>query len=192
MERVHKLAAIIVFAFLSLHFASHFAGLFGLDAHQQFMQAARIVYRYPPVEYGVLVAFAVLILTGLPLIWEIWTKPKDFIHQLQAASGLVLVLFILGHVAWIGYARQVLHTDTDFAFVAQALTSPKWHQAAFAFYGLGLGALFLHAGCILYGIFKKTNKPVGWLLLLATLALGGYVTWLLLMMYSGHVYSLVN
>ncbi len=192
MERIHKVAAIIVFAFLSLHFANHFAGLFGQDAHAQFMMAARMIYRYPPVEYGVLAAFAILIVTGLPLIWEIWTKPKDFVHQLQAASGLVLVLFIFGHVAWLFYARNVAHTDTDFAFVSNALADPKWKKAAFAFYGTGLAALFLHAGCILYGIYKKTNKLVAWMLLLATLALGGYVTWLLLAMYSGHLAATAN
>lgn len=187
MERIHKIAAIVVFAFLSLHFVNHFAGLFGSEAHWQFMAAARVVYRYPPVEYAIWTAFGVLILTGLPLIWEIWTKPKDFVHQLQAASGLVLALFVVAHVAWLVWSRQVAHADTDFGFVSQALTSPKWHVAAFVFYGAGLGALFLHAGCILYGIYKKTNKPVGWVLMLATLSLGGYVTWLLLTMYTGHL-----
>lgn len=190
MERIHKIAAIIVFAFLSLHFANHFAGLFGRDTHMQFMMAARTIYRYPPVEYAVLAAFGVLIVTGLPLIWEIWTKPKDFVHQLQAASGLVLALFILGHVAWLFYARDVAHSDTDFAFVSGALTSGKWKTVALAFYGAGLGAFFLHAACILHGIYKKTSKPVAWLLLLAALALGGYVTWLLLDMYSGHLYPI--
>ncbi len=189
MERIHKVAAIIVFAFLSLHFANHFAGLFGQDAHTQFMMAARMIYRYPPVEYGLLAAFAVLIITGLPLIWEIWTKPKDFVHQLQAASGLVLALFIICHVAWLVYARDIAHTETDFTFVSSALADPKWEQAAFAFYGAGLAALFLHAGCILHGIYKKTNKQVAWLFLLTTLALGGYVTWLLLAMYSGRLAS---
>ena len=184
MERVHKLAAIFVFAFLSLHFANHFAGLFGRDAHEQFLMAARMVYRWPPVEYGLLVSLLVLMVTGLPLIWEIWTRPKDFVHQLQAASGLVLTLFILAHVAWIFWARLKLHTETDFAFVSDALTSPKWLNAALAFYGAGIASLFVHGGRILYGIFKKTNKPVGWLLLVATTVLGGYVTWLLLTMYS--------
>ena len=187
MERVHKLAAVIVFAFLSLHFANHFAGLFGVDAHRQFLDAARIIYRYPAVEYTLLAALAVLILTGLPLIWEIWTRPKDFVHQLQAASGLVLTLFILGHVAWVAYSRYVAHTDTDFLFVAKALREPnaKW---VYGFYGAGLFALFLHFACILYGLFKKTNKPLGYVVLAATTVLGGYLTWLLLMMYSGHLY----
>ncbi len=188
MERVHKLAAIIVFAFLCLHFANHFVGLFGLDAHRQFLDAARLIYRYPPVEYGLLAALAVLVLTGLPLIWEIWTKPKDFVHQLQAASGLILSLFILGHVAWIAYGRYVAHNDTDFLFVAKALQGPQ-AGLAYGFYGAGVFALFLHFGCILHGIFKKTSKPLGYSLLVATAGLGGYVTWLLLAMYSGQLYA---
>jgi hypothetical protein len=44
-------------------------------------------------------------------------------------------------------------------------------------------------GCIGYDIFKKTSKPVGYVMLTGVTGLGGYVTWLLLMMYSGHLYT---
>ena len=188
MERVHKLSAAFVFAFLCLHFANHFAGLFGVAAHAQFMDAARLIYRYPPVEWAVLIAFAIQILTGLPLIFEIWQKKKDFIHQLQAASGLVMTLFIVIHIAWVFLGREVLHLDTDFTYAAAGLASPVWKTIFYGFYGVGVFSLFLHFACIAYDIFKKTNKPVGYLCLIAVTSLGAYVTWLLLMMYGGHLY----
>jgi len=187
MERVHKVSAIFVFAFLCLHFANHFVGLLGVDAHAQFMDAARIVYRHPVVEMAVLLAFFVQILTGIPLIIEIWSEKKDIIHQLQAASGLVMVLFIVIHVGWVAVARMILGLDTTFAFAASAFVAP-WTWAGYGFYGAGVFSLFVHFGCILYDIFKKTSKPVGWLLLLAAIGAGGYLTYLLLMMYSGHLY----
>jgi hypothetical protein len=190
MERLHKVSAGFVFAFLCLHFANHFVGLLGVDAHQQFIEAARLIYRHPVVEMVVLLAFFVQILTGVPLILEIWRKKKDFIHQLQAASGLIMVIFILAHVCWIAVARLVFNLDTNFTFAAAGFTAP-YTYAAYGFYGAGVFSLFVHMGCILYDIFKKTNKAAGWAFLIATVGVGGYVTYLLLMMYSGHLYPVV-
>ena len=188
MERLHKVSAGFVFAFLCLHFANHFAGLLGVDAHLQFMDAARLIYREPVVEIVVLLAFFVQILTGFALSREIWTQKKDFIHQLQAASGTYLSIFVILHIISIAVARMVLNLDTNFYFAAAAFSDPAWKYAAFGFYGLAIFSLFVHMGCILYDIFKKTNKAVGWLLLLATAGAGGYATWALMMMFSGHFY----
>ena len=188
MERLHKVSAGFVFAFICLHFANHFAGLFGIATHIQFMDAVRLLYRQPLVEGVVLLAFAIQIVTGVPLILEIWRKKKDFIHQLQAASGLLMVLFIVIHIVWVMLGRNVFYLDTNFTYAAAGLMSPSWHYAFMAFYGVGVGSLFVHMACILYDIYKKTNKTVGWILLLATVAVGGYVTWLLIMIYSGHLY----
>lgn len=187
MERVHKVSAGFVFAFLCLHFANHCVGLLGVGAHVQFMEAARLVYRHPVVEMAVLLAFFVQILTGIPLIIEIWTQKKDFVHQLQALSGLIMVIFVLVHVGWTAVARMVFNLDTNFTFAAAAFAPPLTY-AAYGFYGAGVFALFTHFGCILYDIFKKTSKPAGWLLLIAAMAAGGYLTYLLLMMYAGHLY----
>jgi succinate dehydrogenase/fumarate reductase cytochrome b subunit len=187
MERLHKVSAGFVFAFLCLHFANHFVGLLGVEAHAQFMDAARLVYRHPVVEMAVLLAFFIQILTGIPLIIEIWTRKKDVIHQLQALSGLIMVIFILVHVASIAAARMIFNLDTNFAFAAATFAAPLTYTA-YGFYGAGIFALFTHIGCILYDIFKKTSKPVGWILLIITLVAGGYLTYLLLMMYAGHLY----
>ncbi|MDV6331425.1 hypothetical protein [Asticcacaulis sp. 201] len=154
------------------------------------MDAARLVYRHPVVEMAVMLAFLVQIVTGVPLILEIWAKRKDFVHQLQAASGLIMVLFILLHVASIAMARLVFNLDTNFDFAAAGFVAP-WTWAGYGFYGAGVFALFTHFGCIFYDVFKKSNKPVGWLLLIVTLGLGGYLTYLLLTMYSGHLYPVV-
>jgi hypothetical protein len=188
MERIHKLSAAFVFAFLCLHFANHFAGLMGVEFHIQFMQTLRALYYVPAVEYAVLAAFAVQILTGLPLIWEIWTEKKDVIHQLQAASGAVMTLFIVTHVVAVLVGRYVLNLDTNFHFAAAGLMSSQWKPVFLGYYGAGVFSLFVHFGCIAYDIFKKSNKGVGWMLLLGVSAAGAYVTWTLLQIYSGQVY----
>ncbi|MGZ3304558.1 MAG: hypothetical protein ACXU8U_01755 [Asticcacaulis sp.] len=189
MERLHKVSAAIVFAFLCLHFANHLIGLEGLDAHRQFMDAARLVYRHPVVEMAVALAFVIRIITGMALSRTIWRERKDWVHQLQALSGTVLMVFILMHAASLAYARMVLNLDTDFYFAAATLKAPGWLYLFYGLYGLGVFALFVHMGCIAYDIFKKTNKPVGYAFLAGITGLGGYVTWLLLLMYSGHLYG---
>ena len=188
MERLHKVSAAIVFAFLCLHFGNHFIGLEGRDAHAQFMDAARLIYRHPIIELVVLLAFMVQMISGIGLARVIWRDRKDFIHQLQAASGMIMVLFLLIHLGAIAYGRLVLNLDTNFYFAAAGLMTPGWMYAFYGYYGAGIFALFVHMGCIAYDIFKKTNKPVGYVFLAATTGLGAYVTWLLLMMYSGHLY----
>lgn len=188
MEQIHKLSAAVVFAFLCLHFGNHFAGLFGEAAHSQYMDAVRILYRHPGVEWAVLVAFAVQIATGVPLVLEIWRKKKDFVHQLMALSGVSMVLFIVIHVASVLAVRYVFHLDTNFSYVASSLMTKPWSYGFFALYGLGVFSLFVHFACIAYDIFKKTNKPVAWLCLIMVTGIGAYVTWLLLAVYSGAFY----
>lgn len=190
MEGLHKLSAGFVFAFLCLHMANHLLGLQGMDAHLAFMAVARMVYRHPVVEMVVLLAFLVQILTGWALAREIWQKKKDFIHQLQAASGVYLAFFAVTHVAFIFYVRECLPVETDIYLVAAGLMQTGWMYALIPYYGLGVFALFVHMGCILFDIFKKTLRPVSWTLLIVTVGIGGFVTWSLMMTYSGHVFAI--
>ena len=188
MERLHKVSAAVIFAFLCLHFGNHFIGLEGRDAHVQFMDAARLIYRHPIIEMVIVLAFVLEIITGIALARAIWRDKKDFIHQLQAASGMVMIVFLLIHLAAIAYGRLVLNLDTNFDFAAAGLLTPGWMYFFYGYYGAGILALFVHMGCIGYDIFKKTNKPVGYVFLAGFAGLGVYATWLLLMMYSGHFY----
>ncbi len=190
MERLHKVSAGFVFVFLCLHFANHLVGLLGIDAYSQFMDAARLAYRHPVVEMAVLLAFMVQMISGIPLIREIWAKKKDFVHQLQALSGLIMLIFILIHVAWIAIGRLILHIDTNFYYVAALTTHSGWRYMVCAFLGAGVFSLFVHFGCIAFDIYKKTNRAVGYLLLLTITGGGGYVTWLLIRMYAGEIYPI--
>ncbi|WP_343683627.1 hypothetical protein [Asticcacaulis sp.] len=190
MESLHKVSAGFVFAFLSLHIANHLVGLQGLDTHLAFMAVARMVYRHPVVEMIVLLAFLMQILTGWALAREIWARKKDFVHQLQAASGVYIAFFAITHVTFLFCARQVPGLDTDIYLIVAGLMQSGWMYVLIPYYGLALFALFVHMGCILFDIFKKTMRPVSWGLLVVTVAIGGYATWLMMMFYSGHTVAL--
>ncbi len=188
MERLHKVSAGFIFAFICLHFANHLIGLEGTAAHQQFLEAARLIYRHPVVEMVLSLAFVLQIITGVALSRVIWRDKKDIIHQLQAASGTYLAFFIVIHVAWVFLGRLVLNLDTNFDYAAATLMTPGWAWVFLPLYGLAVIALFTHMGCITYDIFKKTDKRLGVACLVIVQGVGVYVTYLLLMMYSGRLY----
>lgn len=187
MERLHKVSAGFIFAFICLHFANHLVGLQGQGAHQQFLEAARLVYRHPIVELVLLMAFVIQIITGIALAREIWARKKDFIHQLQAASGAYMAFFIVVHVGGVFMGRLVFNLDTNFDFAAVTLTKP-WVYFFLPYYGLAIMAIFTHIGCICYDIFKKSNIRLAWACLVVAVGIGAYVTYLILMMYSGRLY----
>lgn len=178
MENIHRLSAAVVFAFLCLHMANHAVGLSSADTHMGFMAAVRLVYRHPAVEAVVLAAFAVQVLTGVHLAMVIWRRQKDFAHQLLALSGVYLAFFILTHVALVLVVRFGLHLDSNIHLITAGLTVKPWSYVLIPYYALGLFALFLHMGLIGYGLFKKTNKPLGWGLVVLASAAGAYVSWL--------------
>jgi hypothetical protein len=188
MERLHKVSAGFIFAFICLHFANHLIGLEGTGAHQQFLEAARLIYRHPVVEMVLLLAFVIQMITGVALSRTIWSQKKDIIHQLQAASGTYMAVFIVVHVAWVFLGRLVLNLDTNFDYAAVTMMTPGWSWVFMPLYGLAIVALFTHLGCITYDIFKKTDKRLGVACLVAVQGVGLYVTYLLLMMYSGRLY----
>lgn len=188
MERLHKLSAGFVFAFICLHFANHLVGLQGVDAHIQFMDAVRIVYRHPIVEMAVVLAFVVQMLSGFALAKTIWREKKDLVHQLQAASGTYLIFFVIIHLIGIFMGRMIFHVDTNFYYAAAGLTSPHWQYVLIPYYGLAILSLFTHIGCIFYDVFKKTNKRAGYFFLILTVGCGAYIAYALLMMYSGRLY----
>lgn len=187
MERLHKVSAGFIFAFICLHFANHLVGLQGQGAHQQFLEAARLVYRHPIVELVLLMAFVIQIITGIALAREIWVRKKDLIHQLQAVSGVYMAFFIVFHVGGVFMGRLVFNLDTNFDFAAITLTKP-WIYFFLPYYGLAIMAIFTHIGCICFDIFKKSNVRLAGACLIVAVGVGAYVTYLILMMYSGRLY----
>jgi hypothetical protein len=190
MEPLHKLSSAIIYAFLVLHMANHYAGLVDAETHIQVMGVLRLIYRHPIVESVLFLAFVIQIITGISLVREIWTKKKDFIHQLQAASGLVITAFVLIHVAHMLFGRMIERTDTNFYYVAAGFMSPPKSYVMMTIYGFGLMALFLHFGCVGYSLFKKVNKSVGYAILAFVLMIGGASTYYLISMLTGDLYPL--
>jgi hypothetical protein len=190
LEPLHKLSGSVIYAFLVLHLANHFLGLMGPETHLEVMAVMRLIYRHPIAECVLFLAFVIQVITGTALVREIWVKKKDFIHQLYAASGLLIMVFLLTHVGQMLYARFFEHTDSNIYYVAAGFVAAPSRDVMTGVYALGLMALFLHFACAGYSIFKKDSKTTGYVVMAIVLILGGVSTWALTAMLRGDLFPL--
>jgi hypothetical protein len=191
MERLHKLASTVIFVFLSLHITNHLVGLKGIEFHDIFLQATRIITRDPIIETVIILAFVLQIITGHALARTIWRERKDAVHQIQAASGTILSLFIILHLLQIALGRMVFDLDTNFYYVAAGFMASGWKYAFIALYGLGIFALFVHMGAMTKGVFKKNHPAVLYSAIIVIGGVGAFVAYLLVTLFSGHYFPIV-
>ncbi len=184
MESVHKAAAVIVFAFLTLHLSNHWVGLQGPEAHMAYMAVVRTVYRHPFAEALLYIALLIQIVSGWRLSVTIWTRQKDFAHQILALSGVGLSVFILLHTAMCLGLRYGLQTDMTIYTVLAGFAVPGWRELSFAIYGLGLGALGLHFSAIAFSLFKKVYRPLAWAFMVVGILATIWITWAALVTLS--------
>lgn len=149
-RRLHRGSACIVAVFLVLHLGNHFFAFAGPDAHIAAMEELRLFYRNPIAETVLMAALVWQIVTGAIMLRRRWQSGiAGVIGITQAASGLVLLIFLLNHLAAIWIGRLLLELDTNFWFAAAG-----FHAGLLAFfapyYFLGVFALGAHLACALW------------------------------------------
>ena len=66
--KLHRGSATVIVSFAALHLASHLSAAFSLALNTRVVDAARLVYKQPPLEALLLLAVPVQIATGLLLL----------------------------------------------------------------------------------------------------------------------------
>ncbi|HVR70343.1 MAG TPA: hypothetical protein VMT87_05805, partial [Vicinamibacteria bacterium] len=84
--KLHRWSAAIIVSFAALHFASHLSAAVSLALNTRVVDAARLVYKQPPVEMLLLLALPVQIGTGLWLFRAARDRALDGWDRLQLAS----------------------------------------------------------------------------------------------------------
>jgi len=168
-------------AFITLHLANHLMAFEGIKTYNHVLTCLRLIYCHPIVEVIILLAFFVQLICGLQHCREIWADKKDAIHHIQAATGLYLGLFVIGHIAMIMVARYVYKLDTGFEFIAHSVRVDPWRYLALPAYGLAIMSGFIHLGCLTYHRLCHSHKALGYGLFIALSGLGVYVTYLIYM-----------
>lgn len=148
LARTHRLTALLLGLFLTLHLGNHLALLAGIEAHRAVQALLRPLYRPAPVEAALLALFALQIGLGLALarrrgLGRGWALA-------QVASGLYLAVFLVQHVPAILAARMATPpVDTDAHFAAAVLQG--WPALYFSpYYTLAVTALATHLAAALH------------------------------------------
>lgn len=124
MVRKLRLATgLILFAYVTLHFINHMAGLWSLAA----MDATRDVLHAPwYTPAGAVVLYGALTIHACLALYAIYQRRRlniPFEEALQLVLGLSVPLLLVGHVLGTRVAYQMFGANVDYVYVLAAL----WH-----------------------------------------------------------------
>lgn len=185
LRKLHGISALLLTAYALVHIANHLAGLGGVEAHIQFMQAFRQIYRLPVVEAVLLVAVVFQIVSGLVFVARGWKQRQGFMPWLQAASGAYLAFFFLNHVGAVLLGRTVLQLDTNFYFAAAGFDVPPFQFFFAPYYFLGVLALFTHLGCALHWHLAGSSPTARALAVALPMGVGAVIALLIVLSLAG-------
>lgn len=158
-KKIHFLSGLTLTVFIGVHLFNHFMSIFGEEAHIEWMNTLRMVYRNIFIELIILVAVGFQIFTGIKLYLSKRKVKGHFFHQLQIWTGLYLAFFLVIHVGAVLGGRLILNLDTNFYFGVAGLNSFPFYLFFIPYYGLAILAFFGHLSAIHHQ--KMKNKILG-------------------------------
>ena len=171
--RLHRWSAAIIVSFATLHFACHLTAAFSLGLNARVVDAARLIYKQPPLEALLLLSLPVQIITGLWLFSAARDRARDRWDRLQLLSGLYMAIFIAGHAT----ATAVLFRDINFRAASGGRPGLFGDPSFLAYYVLGPLAMFAHVACgARHLLSRRLGRLRASLVGAALLALGAAVT----------------
>jgi hypothetical protein len=142
-------AAAIIAAYLSLHLANHLFFLAGPHTYNAVQKLFRHWYRDDIVQPLLVALFLFQVGSGLWLAARRTSAPMDRFQAFQVASGVFLVVYILGHMDSVFiYARTYMGIDSNWAFATGApagLIRDAWNIRLVPHYALGVFFVVAHA-----------------------------------------------
>ena len=158
-------------------------GIIGPEAHIEWMDKLRVVYRNRIVESILLLAVIVQIYSGIRLFLETRKRKSKFYQKIQIWSGLYLAVFLLIHVGAVMAGRFILGVDTNFYFGVAGLNTFPMSIFFLPYYSLAIMAFFAHIASI--HAMKMQKEVLGLSVVKQSnllLILGGLIS--LIIMYS--------
>lgn len=183
----HRRNAFVLLVFLTAHIATHLSAVFGPDSHSALMDALRIVYRAPVIEFILIGLFVIQVGLGLVLVWpRIRQSDKSAWSWIQIISGLYLALFILNHI-FLGVLRGRTYegVETGFHFVASTLMTAPIQYGFIPYYYLAVLSLFAHLAAALHWAGKSDFVTR------SIIVAGSVIAGLIVAAYGGFLYDIV-
>lgn len=140
----HGLVALLIIAYLAFHFINHLYYWDGVVSADAVRKAGEVVYRAPRLEVLLVAAFIVQCFIGAYLAWR-WTASetrRDFFRTFQIASGVFLLIYIVGHMDSVFiYQRLFNRGTTDWSFATggpSGIIHNAWNIRLLPHYALGV------------------------------------------------------
>jgi hypothetical protein len=148
-KRIHAYSALLVGTFALAHVGNHATAIVSLGAHDAVLRALRPIYRTRVIEVLLIAAILVQGVSGVSMVWRTRLRRATNIRNLQAMSGLYLIVFFGSHLLATLRARQ--HLDTTFSWATGGDAGLFWGRPAslgnLPYYTLAVVALLVHLGC---------------------------------------------
>lgn len=148
IKKLHYFSGITISVFVGIHLLNQIMVFAGDQAHIEFMNSARKVYRNPIGETLLMLAVIVQIVSGIKLVRQMWKKQYDVFEKLQIYSGLYLSYFLVAHVASVMIGRYVFKVDTNLYYGAGVLVNSVSVYYFIFHYGLAIISFFTHIACV--------------------------------------------
>lgn len=146
----HGLVAAVIATYVLFHLFNHLFMLAGAGPDMQVMHLGEHVYRAHAVEILLVLAMLFMCASGSYLAWH-WSASDarhDFFRTFQIASGVFLMMYIVGHLdSVLIYARLFLGTPTDWKFATGApagMIHDAWNIRLLPHYALGAFFVLAH------------------------------------------------
>lgn len=145
---MHGVSAAIILLFIVFHLSNHSMGLGGARPYTQMMEAGRMVYRVPIIEFALVALLLLQVASGLTLAWRWSERTGDTFRVLQIGSGIYLSAFIVTHLnSALISARAIQGIDTDWAWAtggADGLIYGAWTIRLLPHYAFGVFFVLSH------------------------------------------------
>ena len=154
LHKLHRASACVIGAYVAVHLFNHLLALRSVEAHIQFMESFRHIYRNPFVEVLLLVCVTFQVGSGIYFIKNRWGQRHGFFERIQAVSGGYLAFFLLVHVGAVLFGRAALDLDTNFYYAAAGMHVPPFQYYFVPYYFLAVVAIFGHIACAVHWLTR--------------------------------------
>jgi len=147
LKMMHRYSGLVLAIFFFFHVINHLCAWGGADMHIRVMKLFRMVYRFPPVEFLLLLCAVVQSISGPILVWQKGFR-KNVFDIMHTLSGLYLSFFLFYHIRAVMLGRFVWNAETDFHFAAWGVKNFPASIFFIPYYALSVVCVFVHIACI--------------------------------------------
>ncbi|KKU80977.1 MAG: hypothetical protein UY07_C0028G0010 [Parcubacteria group bacterium GW2011_GWA1_47_8] len=160
LHKLHRVSACVIGAYVAVHLFNHGLVLRGVEAHIQFMESFRHIYRTPFVEGLLFVCIIFQIGSGVYFIKKRWRQRHGFFERVQVISGGYLVFFFLVHIGAVLFGRAVLGLDTNLYYAVAGMHVPYFQYFFVPYYFFAVAAFFGHIASAFYWLMRNRLSEV--------------------------------